>query len=197
MTAATSLSIVPAPSAVAPPFAMTAPALFDWIADHYRNATLTVLGTEQITVSTATARSRELAGALLAAGVGKGARVGVLGPNGPDLSVALMAITRIGAVAVPINTFFVPAELAWVLRDADIQVLLTVESLLTNDYPVRLEQAIPDLASAHDPWLTLPTLPYLRRIHVFGGSERELGVVAPRTCRRRCSRRSRNPGDSG
>ena len=65
-----------------------------------------------------------------------------------------MAITRIGAVAVPINTFFVPAELAWVLRDADIQVLLTVESLLTNDYPVRLEQAIPDLASAHDPWLT-------------------------------------------
>ncbi len=167
------LSIVPAPSAAAsPPFATTAPALFDWAADQYRDTTLTVLGTDQLTVATAVHRSRELAGALLAGGIGKGTRVGVLGPNGPDLCVALMAITRIGAVAVPINTFFVPAELAWVLRDADIQVLLTVESLLTNDYPARLEFAIPDLASTNDAWLTSATLPYLRRIHVFGGSDR-------------------------
>jgi acyl-CoA synthetase (AMP-forming)/AMP-acid ligase II len=174
------LSIVPAPSSRSlPPFALTAPALFDWAAHEYPDAVLTMLSADRITVSEAARRSRELAAALLAGGVGKGTRVGVLGPNGPELCVALMAVTRIGAVAVPINTFFVPAELAWVVRDADVQVLLTVESLLTNDYPARLELAIPELATAVDPWLVSASLPYLRRIHVFGGSARKWAWSLP------------------
>src|SRR4029453_9245952 len=75
-------------------------------------------------------------------------------------------------VAVPINTFYVASELAWVLNDADVQVLLTVPSLLNNAYLARLEEAIAELRGQSSPDLDLVALPFLRRIHVFGRSDR-------------------------
>jgi acyl-coenzyme A synthetase/AMP-(fatty) acid ligase len=83
-----------------------------------------------------------------------------------------MAVTRIGAVVVPVNTFFVAQELGWLLDDADIEAVLTIDHLLTNDYVERLEEAIPGLADAVGPELHLSALPNLRRIHVFGGGDR-------------------------
>lgn len=62
--------------------------------------------------------------ALLDAGITKGARIGILMPNGPDYLVALFAAMRIGAVAVLINTLSRPPELAHLLRTADVQILL-------------------------------------------------------------------------
>ena len=95
------------------PFDATAPALIRWSTTTFAEQELTVLGDERLRYDEAGARSAELARSLLAEGVGKGTRVGVLAPNGPDAYVALMAVTRIGAVAVPINTFYVASELAW------------------------------------------------------------------------------------
>ena len=146
--------------------------MFDWVEATYADVELSVLGDDSVRVAEAMDRSRTLAGMLLAEGFGKGTRVAVIGPNGPAQSVALMAVTRIGAVAVPVNTFFLAHELGWLLGDADIEVVLTVDQLLTNDYVERLEAAIPGLADATDPTLHLAALPNLRRIHVFGGSDR-------------------------
>src|SRR4029453_7687591 len=81
---------------------------------------------DRITYAEAETRSADMAAPLLPAGVTQGVRVGILAPNGPDFAAAFLAITRIGAVAVPINTFFQPAELHWVLRDADVHTLLAV-----------------------------------------------------------------------
>ena len=50
-------------------------------------------------------RSAALAGRLMAAGVGKGTRLGVLFPNTPDWVVAWLAAARIGALTVPLSTF--------------------------------------------------------------------------------------------
>ena len=154
------------------PFAATAPALFAWATDAFGPHELSVLGDERVTYTEAERRSGELARALLAAGVGKGTRVGVLAPNGPELSVVLMAITRMGAVAVPINTFYMPAELGWVLADSAIQLLISVPSLLSNDYVTRLEAAMPALADVRDPELQIETHPFLRTVHVLGGCDR-------------------------
>jgi len=154
------------------PFEPTAPGLIRWSTSTFAEQELTVLGDERLRYDEAGVRSSELARALLAEGVGKGTRVGVLAPNGPDAYVALMAVTRIGAVAVPINTFFVASELAWVLDNADVHVLLTVPSLLGNDYLARLEEGVPGLADQRSAELSLASLPYLRRVHVFGGSDR-------------------------
>jgi acyl-CoA synthetase (AMP-forming)/AMP-acid ligase II len=163
------IALPQAPSA--PPFRPTAPAMLDWVEATFPDTELSVLLDDTVRMGDAMERSRQLAGSLLADGFGKGTRVAVIGPNGPQLCIALMAITRIGAVAVPVNTFFLGHELGWLLRDADIEVVLTVDRLLTIDYAERLEEAVPGLA-ASGPALRLESHPFLRRVHVFGGSER-------------------------
>jgi len=113
-----------------------------------------------------------LARGLLAAGVGKGSRVGILFPNGPDWVRAFFAVARIGAIAVPLNTFCKARELAWILKHADIDTLLLCDRLRTNDYLERLEQAVPGLAQQHGQPLLLPGAPHLRRIFVWGDRNR-------------------------
>jgi len=113
------------------------------------------------------AESARLARGLLAVGVGKGTRVALLLPNRPDWLVAWLAIVRIGAVAVPINTFFKARELGWMLRHADVAVLLTAARFLSHDYLARLEEIAPALAQSSAGALRLPELPYLRSVWVF------------------------------
>ncbi|BBX00951.1 acyl-CoA synthetase [Mycolicibacterium moriokaense] len=122
---------------------------------------------ERITYAEADIRSADMAARLLAAGVTKGVRIGILAPNGPDFVVAFLAATRIGAVAVPINTLFQPAELHWVLRDADIHTLLAVETLLDKDVLDRIEAAA-DGWSSTDGQLRIPRLPQLRNVFPLG-----------------------------
>jgi acyl-CoA synthetase (AMP-forming)/AMP-acid ligase II len=119
-------------------------------------------------------RSRRIARGLLAAGAGKGTRVGILLPNGPDWVLAWLAAARIGALVVPLNTFYQARELGFVLRHADVHTLLTTARFLTNDYLERLEKYAPELA-AHGPApLRLRALPFLREVRVWesDGGER-------------------------
>ena len=123
-----------------------------------------------LTYREADARSMRLARALLAANVGKGARIGFLFPNGADFLLAFLAITRIGAVACPLNTFMKPPELAHQLRHSDVQMLLTTPEFLRHDYLANLEAALPELPAAPSTALTLASAPYLREIVVAAPS---------------------------
>jgi acyl-CoA synthetase (AMP-forming)/AMP-acid ligase II len=109
---------------------------------------------------------------LLAAGVGKGSRVGILFPNGPDWAAAFFAAARIGAVSVPLNTYYKPRELLWVLRHADVDTLLLCSRFLGNDYLERLEQTLPALSDRRETKLLLADAPHLRRIFVWGECDR-------------------------
>lgn len=151
----------------------TVPALARSTAERFGDAPYVVTGSDTLSYADAERRSREVAAGLLAAGVGKGTHVGILMPNSPDWVVAFYAIARIGAVAVPINTFVQPRELAWTLHHADVAVLLCHPRLLSNDYPERLEAALPGLADldAEQP-LMLAAAPYLRRIFMWGDCDR-------------------------
>jgi acyl-CoA synthetase (AMP-forming)/AMP-acid ligase II len=118
-------------------------------------------------------RSRRIARGLLAAGVGKGTRVAILLPNGPDWVLAWLAAARIGALVVPLNTFYQARELGFVLRHADVHTLLTAARFLNNDYLERLEKFAPELA-AHGPApLRLRALPYLREVRIWESDGRE------------------------
>src|SRR5437763_4600205 len=55
--------------------------------------------------------SRVLAAPLVAAGVAKSARVGILLPNGMEWAVIAAAALRVGAVLVPLSTLLRPPEL--------------------------------------------------------------------------------------
>jgi acyl-CoA synthetase (AMP-forming)/AMP-acid ligase II len=125
---------------------------------------------QRITYAQADSRSAGMARRLLAAGVAKGTRVGILAPNGPEFAVAFLAVTRIGAVAVPINSFFQPPELAWLLRDADIHTVLSVDTLLGKDMLARIRDAVgPELGSAP----RIERLPQLRNVLPLTDSGRE------------------------
>jgi acyl-CoA synthetase (AMP-forming)/AMP-acid ligase II len=127
---------------------------------------------ERLSFSQLDGRSRQLAGALVVRGVGKGSRVGILFPNSTTWVVAWAAVTRLGAVAVPINTFYRPAELRDFLRHADVQFLVGTGRFLQHDYLERLEAIAPELAGAGPGPLYLPRLPQLRRVLLWEDSDR-------------------------
>jgi acyl-CoA synthetase (AMP-forming)/AMP-acid ligase II len=117
-------------------------------------------------------RSRRLAARLVRAGVGKSSRVGLLFPNSSPWVVAWAAAARIGAVVIPVNTFYKAPELATFLRHADVQYILGVGSFIQHDYLERLETIAPELA-AHGPApLRLASLPQLRRVLLWDESPR-------------------------
>ncbi len=151
----------------------TTPAFALHLAANFATREAIVLGERRLSYLDIEEQSARLASGLLADGLGKGSRIGLLMPNGPDWLVAWLAITRIGAVMVPINTFYQTKELAWILHHADVQALLMVPRFLSHDYLERLEAAAPGLAKSESEAFRLATLPHLRHIYVFGESDRE------------------------
>ena len=70
------------------------------------------------------ARVLACAGALKAAGIGPGDRVGHMGLNHPAYVVLMCACFRLGAIITPINWRLVAGEVAYVLNDAGIRLML-------------------------------------------------------------------------
>src|SRR5271157_4963172 len=141
---------------------------------------------ERMTFAEADTASLELADALLASGVGKGSRVGILFPNCAQWLVAWLAAARIGALTVPLSTFAPGAELARLLRHTDTQVLLMGRSIAGRDLVARVAEALPGLADGNAA-IALAAVPYLRRVHVWPDCDRawttpwpgSTGPVAP------------------
>src|SRR5262249_23624275 len=142
---------------------------------------LCVTAARRMTYAQAESESAELARALLASGAGKGTRVGVLFPNGPDFLAAFFAVTAIGAIAVPVSTFCQARELGWVRRQADVSVLLCCERTLRHDYLERLERAAPGLAECKGEPLYVRELPHLRAVRVWGRAARDWAQDGPRS----------------
>ncbi|MDT5333305.1 MAG: hypothetical protein QOF31_4602 [Mycobacterium sp.] len=78
--------------------------------------------------------TRALAAAFIEAGVGKGTRVGLIMPNRVQWAQIAVALTRIGAVLVPLSTLLQPPELVAQLRVASVQVLIAVEEFRGHRY---------------------------------------------------------------
>ena len=155
-----------------PDFTPTIPELVRTRTEHFGARPMILLRGERLHYAEADERSARLARGLLASGLGKGSRVGLWLPNGPDWVVAFLAAARIGAVVIPLNTFYKPRELGWVMRHADVQLLLTLPRFLNADYLERLETAAPSLARQKAGALHVRELPYLRDVVVFGHPDR-------------------------
>ncbi|MYL98996.1 AMP-binding protein [Novosphingobium sp. FGD1] len=147
--------------------AATFPQLLRAAAAAYGDAVAVVLEDEgqvrsSITYHELDARSSLLARGLLARGIGKGARVGFIQGNGPDFAVCLAAISRIGAVAVPISTLIRSNELVRVLRQSDVQGVIVQRTLLGKDLAQRTLEALPEIEGQDSTALRLARVPYLR-----------------------------------
>jgi long-chain acyl-CoA synthetase len=118
-------------------------------------------GERELTYAELHERSSRLARALLADGVGAGARVAYLGRSAPELIELLGAVSKIGAVIVPLNWRLSPRELAGVLADAqaplmiaDTAFLETAKRLVAGaPTPPVLRVVGSDGPAAYEPWL--------------------------------------------
>jgi fatty-acyl-CoA synthase len=129
----------------------------------------------------------EIALSLQALGVGAGDHVGLLLPTGMDFIETLFAIALLGAVAVPVNARYMPPELAYVVENADLRVLLTTDKIAEAvNFVERLHLAFPELAVAEAGRLELEDAPRLRNVVLYGSS-RAAGMLTDQEFRERSS----------
>jgi acyl-CoA synthetase (AMP-forming)/AMP-acid ligase II len=125
--------------------------------------------------------TRDVAAAFIDAGVVKGTRVALIMPNGVRWVQIALALTRIGAVLVPLSTLLPSRELVTQLRTASVQVLISVEEFRGHRYLDDLRSAL----DTSDLFVTLrsPDLPALRqvwtadRLPVLSAAESMLPIV--------------------
>src|SRR5262245_31490112 len=78
-------------------------------------------------------RSVEVAKALVASGVGKDTRVGILMTNRPECLAAAFGTALAGGVVVMLNTFSTPAELEHLLSASGVSIVLFERSVAKRD----------------------------------------------------------------
>jgi len=144
----------------------------DWLHEHAARTQIEGADGTAWTFEVIEAESARVARGLLAEGVGKGGRVGLMLPNSPEWLIAFCAITRIGALAVLMSTFFKPPEVAHALRHADVDTLITTDRFLSADFTARLEAALPGLAERSEARPLRPfAAPFLRAVWVWGEAQ--------------------------
>ncbi len=107
-------------------------------------------------------RSMDVARALIACGIGKGVRVGLLMTNRLEFLSSFFGAALAGGVPTPISTFFTGTELDEVLRASGCSVLLVERNVLKKDFAVILEGLEPNIATAAAGAFTSIRYPFLR-----------------------------------
>jgi fatty-acyl-CoA synthase len=117
-------------------------------------------------------RSVEVAKALIARGVGKDTRVGILMTNRPEWIAGMFGTSLAGGVAVAINTFATPPELEYMLQASGASILLFEGRVLKKSFVEVLCDLEPGIRSVGDGPLRSPRLPFLRHLVVVGSDAR-------------------------
>jgi acyl-CoA synthetase (AMP-forming)/AMP-acid ligase II len=123
-----------------------------------------VAGAEALSYEELDRRSAKMARALLAIGAGKGVRIALLAPAGTLWLTALLAGLRIGGIVTLVSTLCTPPELAHILRNSDIQILIGARRFLRHDYAETLAAALAELAQGKAGLLRIRSAPHLRSI---------------------------------
>ncbi|MFD7581732.1 AMP-binding protein [Kitasatospora sp. NPDC059817] len=84
-----------------------------------------------------------LALGLLDLGIAKGDRVGIWAPNCAEWTLTQYATAKLGAILVTINPAYRSHELAYVLNQAGIRLLVAAERFKTSDYAGMIEEVRP------------------------------------------------------
>lgn len=95
--------------------------------------------------------ANRVAKGLLALGIEKGEHAAVWAPNVLEWIILQMALAKMGAVMVTVNTAYRTAELEYVLRQGDITTLFLAEELRGNSYLDSLYAIVPELKQLADP----------------------------------------------
>ncbi len=135
---------------------------------------------KSITYAALDSTSRKLAARLVAAGMGKSSRVGILMPNGTDWVLSAAAVARVGACLVPLSTLLRPPELLAQLQTGAVTHLIAAREFRGRFYLEELEDIAPAVTAITGEDRRHPVLPALLRIWSFEdlpGPEVDLAFV--------------------
>ena len=121
--------------------------------------------------------ARRYAKGLMATGVGRGTRVGLLVPNRAEWLAAAFGTAMCGGVLVPLSTFATGDELAQLLAHSGVGVLIAQRGFARSPLEALAEDC-PGLLDGPPAPLTNDRFPHLRRIVDIGGAE-PAGACAP------------------
>jgi fatty-acyl-CoA synthase len=137
------------------------------------DATAIMLGSARLTYRDVLARGLEFAAALAGAGLGRGDHVGLLLPNCLEYLLLFYGCALGGFRPVHLNARYRDADLAYVIPDSDMRVLITsARSPEHADYPSMLTTLYPELET----WngrdaLSLAAAPRLERVYCLHSGE--------------------------
>jgi malonyl-CoA/methylmalonyl-CoA synthetase len=93
------------------------------------------------------ARSAQYAGALLGLGVEPGDRVAVQADKGVELLLLYLGCLRAGAVYLPLNTAYTPAELEYFIADATPRIFVCAPQKLSTLLPLARRLSVPHVVT--------------------------------------------------
>jgi fatty-acyl-CoA synthase len=110
-----------------------------------REALVSVAQDVRFTYASLAAAVDDLARGLASWGVGKGDRVAIWSPNCVEWVLVQYATAHLGALLVTVNPAYRTHELAFVLEQSDVSLLIASPSFKTSDYVAMAAEATPDL----------------------------------------------------
>jgi fatty-acyl-CoA synthase len=122
-------------------------------------------------------RAARVAASLRARGIVRGDRVGLLINNRPEWLESFFGTIIAGGVAVAFSTWSTADELAWLLQDAAVSALITLDRFADNDFAAALRHLVPEAATGHG-WSSA-RYPSLRDIVILGENYDKLRKTAP------------------
>lgn len=109
-------------------------------------------------------RSVQVAQALIACGIGKGSRIGILMTNRLEWVSSCFGIALAGGTCVGLSTFSTPAELEHLLNASGISILLFERKVVGKDFAAILRELEPLISSSKPGRLASSKFPYLNRL---------------------------------
>jgi fatty-acyl-CoA synthase len=116
-------------------------------------------------------QSFAVARALLAGGVAKGTRVGILMTNRLEFLSSVFGTALAGGVATPLSTFSTPMELDLLLEISDCSVLLMERNVLNKDFAAIVQALEPQIATTAPGGLHSHKFPFLHHVAMVDGTE--------------------------
>ncbi|WP_439135131.1 class I adenylate-forming enzyme family protein [Pseudomaricurvus sp.] len=113
--------------------------------------------------------SARVAKALIANGVSKGTRVGILMTNRAEYLSALFGTALAGGVSVVFSTFSTEDEMRHLLSVSDVSILLFEDQVLKKDFASMLTQLEPNILSAKYGAVSSDKFPYLKSLVCLDG----------------------------
>lgn len=122
-------------------------------------------------------QSVALARALMACGLVKGTRVGLLMTNRSEFLASFFGTSLAGGVAVPISTFSTANELEYLLQASACSIVLIQSKVLKKDFAAILTELEPALANSSAGAIRSTRFPFLRYIAAVDRAE-PYGAIA-------------------